>query len=273
MDLADIAAGELIRINLADAARDALAAGQTRITLSLQLNSPNPSAPLTLFSPQDVTHRTGLDVRVAQQDGVLADIDDAQGGLLAQGQSIIDLRTFEAGTFFLRSTIPSPTSKHRGAVPPRNQSAVAWLFEPLPDHDVIDGGDGDDVVIGNNHVDQLTGDRGDDTFIAEPGEVRDAESGEDIVEPPEGEKITPSQSGLKRLDVEVEFAEEAVQVAVARALGIPVTTQADNTPLVQEPILASQMATLAELNLSGLGISNLTGSRVCHQSGDPESGQ
>ena len=226
VDLADINAGELIRINIADAVRDALAAGQTRITLSLQLNSPNP-VPLTLFSAQDVTHRTGLDVRVAQQDGVLADIYDAQGGLLAQGQSIIDLRTFEAGTYFLQVYNPFAETQ-KGALrfgieisPP-----LPGFSHPLPDHDVIDGGDGDDVVIGNKHVDQLTGDRGDDTFIAEPGEVRDAEPGEDIEEPQQGEKITPSQSGLKRLDVEVEFAEEAVQVAVARALGIPVTAQA-----------------------------------------------
>ncbi len=48
-------------------------------------------------------------------------------------------------------------------------------------------------------------------------------------------------------------------MAVARALGIPVTTRDDGNPLVQEPIRGSQMASLQRLDLTGLGIADLRG--------------
>ena len=55
------------------------------------------------------------------------------------------------------------------------------------------------------------------------------------------------------------FHDRALHVAVARALGVPVTTGDDGTLLVQEPIRASQMASLRRLDLTGLGIADLRG--------------
>ena len=114
IDLADIAAGELIRINLTDEVRAALAAGQTRITLRLQLNSPNPSAPLQLFSPQDVNHRSALDVRVAQQDGVLADIMTRRAGCWRRTSPLLICGHSRPVPTSSVCTILSLTSKRRG---------------------------------------------------------------------------------------------------------------------------------------------------------------
>ena len=59
--------------------------------------------------------------------------------------------------------------------------------------------------------------------------------------------------------VDEYFHDVELKAAVARALGIPVTTSYSGTPLVQEPIRASQMASLTRLDLSGLGIADVHG--------------
>src|SRR5262245_28520066 len=255
--------GILIDVDLTSVVRAALQAGKTRLTLRLGLDSPNPPSPVVLFSSTDLSHQTGLEIVTRQSTGVLADLYDAEGARLAAGQSIVDLLTLAAGTFYLRVYNPSvagPTgavSFTIEATPP-----IPGFSQPASDRDVIRGGDGDDILIGNEHLDRLFGERGTDLFVAEATEIGETlEVGESRRDPAIGEGTALSQRELRPSDaiVDAYFHDQGLRVAVARALGIPVTTSADGVPLVQEPIRASGMAGLTHLDLTGLGIADLRG--------------
>lgn len=49
------------------------------------------------------------------------------------------------------------------------------------DRNVLLGGDGEDVLVGNSHLDQLFGESGNDIFVGQPFEVRDQENDELIL--------------------------------------------------------------------------------------------
>ncbi|HEY4632638.1 MAG TPA: ELWxxDGT repeat protein, partial [Candidatus Limnocylindrales bacterium] len=259
--------GEPIQVDVTAAVQAALAAGKTRLTFRLTLDSPNPGNPLQIHSSTDPTRDTGLAVVTREATGVVADLYDAQGTLLAAGQSLLDLRTLDAGTFFLKIYAPAPgqvaTLAQGGplaftlaATPP-----IPGASHPASDQDVIHGGDGDDLLIGNPHLDRLHGERGTDAFVAEAFEVNDLEAGEFRGAVAAGEDTATSQRDLHPLDPVVDgyIHDERLQVAVARAVGIPVTTDRGGAPVVQEHIRASQMAGLRRLDLTGLGIADLRG--------------
>ena len=263
-DLSTVSGTHPIEVDLTNAVRAALQAGKTRVTLRLSLDNPNPGSPVVVFSSSDLAHRTGLEVVTQESTGVVADLYDAQGARLAQGQSILDLRTLEAGTFYVRVHNPSasvqagPLSFTLEAAPPN----FPGFSQPASDHDVIRGSDGDDILIGNEHLDRLFGERGVDLFVAEPTELGEVlENGESRRDPFIGEETTTNQRELRPSDpiVDSYFHDRALHVAVARALGVPVTKGDDGTLLLQGPIRASQMASLRRLDLTGLGIADLRG--------------
>ena len=201
-DLSTVSGTQPIEVDLTNAVRAALQAGKTRVTLRLSLDSPNPSSPVVLFSSTDPAHRTGLEVVTRESTGVVADLYDAQGARLAQGQSILDLRTLEAGTFYVRVYNPSateqtgPLSFTLEAAPP-----IPGFSQPASDRDVIRGSDGDDILIGNEHLDRLFGERGVDLFVAEPTEMGEVlENGESRRDPFIGEETTTSQRELRPSD-------------------------------------------------------------------------
>jgi hypothetical protein len=121
---------------------------------------------------------------------------------------------------------------------------------------VIYGGDGDDILIGNDDHDRLFGQSGEDYFVAESKEIRDLASYETFDLPPAAEF---SVNQPRQADAVVHIPDAALRAGIAAALGIPVTTAFDGTPLVHEPIYASAMASLTELQLGHLGITNLRG--------------
>ncbi|HSB69073.1 MAG TPA: ELWxxDGT repeat protein [Candidatus Methylomirabilis sp.] len=248
-----------IEVDITAAVREALAAGKTRLTLRYGLNSPSAILPLTIRSATATGSQTGLKITTARQDGVLVDLYDANAGLLKSGVSIADLRMTEAGTYYLR--VYNPFQATQTEPLPFQIEITAPLggqYHALSDHDTVHGGDGNDIIIGNKHIDFLFGDRGEDEFLAEQVEVRDADA-EFIGGVREGEDIVQSQHDLEPLNSEVPFNDLRLEVAVAEKLGIPVTTKWDGTPLVQEPITASGMVTLFTLDLGGMGLSDLTG--------------
>ncbi|MCA9125996.1 MAG: DNRLRE domain-containing protein, partial [Planctomycetales bacterium] len=107
--------------------------------------------------------------------GVLSDLLDQRGGVISVGRRAHDLRASEAGTYYLRvyrdNAGPMPeTFSIEFAAPIRGQTHESTTH---PDRDVIDGGDGDDVIAGNNDLDAIFGGSGADTITAEPTEVRD----------------------------------------------------------------------------------------------------
>ena len=102
--------------------RQSLQGGRNRLTLVLQ--STVESAPLKFVPVDAVDSGTRVRVTTAETPGVLGDLYDAEGHLVAQDQSLIDFRRLEAGTYFLRAHNPfadrtnapfdfSDGSKHR----------------------------------------------------------------------------------------------------------------------------------------------------------------
>ena len=132
----------------------------------------------------------------------------------------------------------------------------AGMSHPDSDQDVLYGGDGDDTLIGNRDHDRLFGESGEDFYVVEAKEIRDKAAYETFDLPPAAEF---SVNQPRETDIEVEIPDDGLRAGVARALNIPVTTSFQGRPLVHEPIYASAMSTLTELQLSYLGIQNLRG--------------
>ena len=86
IDLSTVSATDLIRVDLTTLIRNVIAAGKTRVTLRLQFTTTS-SDLLSVFVP-DAAHQSGLNVTTAREEGVLGDLYDSAGSLLARGKSI-----------------------------------------------------------------------------------------------------------------------------------------------------------------------------------------
>jgi ELWxxDGT repeat protein len=122
------------------------------------------------------------------------------------------------------------------------------------DRDLLIGGEGEDILIGNADHDQIFGGSGDDFFVAENSEIRDRAANENYALPPTAQF---SVQQPRQPDAEVDIPDIALRAAIARALGIPVTTGFDGRPVIHGVILASQIATLVELQADNLGIQSV----------------
>ncbi|WP_291986182.1 PA14 domain-containing protein [Luteitalea sp.] len=259
VDLSTVAADGPIRIDITDAVRASLAAGKTRLTLEVTVDRTLPQ-PLELYSMSQNDRATGVEITTAREMGVLGDLYDENGGIIVQGQSILDMRGLESGTFYLKVYNPfaadqvDPLAFRVEANAPFDGYTL-----PISDQDIVQGEEGNDILIGNAHLDRVTGGRGTDAFIAELIEIDDRESGEAVSRVVGAEVVSESQRDLNPADAEVHFNDRYLAAAIARELGIPVTQGFDGLPLVQEPIMASMMARLTHLDLAGRNISDLTG--------------
>ena len=112
-------------------------------------------------------------------------------------------------------------------------------------------------MIGNENVDRLFGESGNDTFVAEGLEAHDLAPGELVVTPPSSESIRNSK--LPALDPEITFADANLKAAVSAFLGAPVTHSILGLPIVDSSVHASDLATLTDLDLESWGISDLHG--------------
>ena len=124
------------------------------------------------------------------------------------------------------------------------------------DRDNINGGEGNDTLIGNNDHDLVFGGGGTNFFIAESKEIRDLQSYENFGLPPTSEYSVqqPRQS-----DTEVTIPDEALAAAIAEALGLAVTLGFDGNPVIHGKIMASRMASLVELQAPQAGIQSVVG--------------
>ena len=92
-------------LDLTAVVRELLAEGNTWLTVRLQSDSP-----ITLQRARAADDTaTGLVVETAERTGVVADLYTADGHLLVEGKSIVDLSLFPAGTYFLKVYDPSST--------------------------------------------------------------------------------------------------------------------------------------------------------------------
>ena len=258
------AGDEVLTIDITQAVRQALNAGQTRITARLE--APFAAvAPLTSFV-RTVLPGEGPSLHVTRKitDGVVGDLYHESGLPIAISQSSIPLNATQAGTYFLKVYNPDPSKQTQ------DLSFEIAIKAPIagsshesdgsPDRDRVSGGEGEDVVIGNNDLDRLFGDSGDDLFIGEAIELRDAQDNE------LADNNVPLAQFSNRPQFEpdrrVDFADDVLEGVVAHALGMPVTLSYQGNPLAHEPIFASDLARLTRLDVSGWNITDLGGTEV-----------
>lgn len=108
---------------------------------------------------------------------LMADLIDSHGRELMTRRAAFDLRAVPAGDYYLKvyATDDSAPLFTIEVDPPSRQYSGS---STLPDRDLIDGGDGDDTLHGNNDIDRIAGSSGRDTVFAEPIEWRDSDSGD-----------------------------------------------------------------------------------------------
>jgi Ca2+-binding RTX toxin-like protein len=157
---------------------------------------------------------------------------------------------------FLTLALPLSTVPNRGAA------------HPMSDYDLVRGGDGDDIIIGNEQLDQLFGDSGNDVFF-EPIEVRDLLGVRPYLHPQAGKAVRCCGRLREVILVEDDVLAglqvaglSSVMMACTRQLPMcrcGVTRRFDGGFEINGRILESQLAAVTELNAASLGITDLTG--------------
>ncbi|KKL71189.1 hypothetical protein LCGC14_2097400, partial [marine sediment metagenome] len=241
-------------LDLTEVVRSVLESGKTRLTVRFRFFEGGGDE--TFEIDNSAAAQTGLIVTTARQEGVLADLHDAQGTLLQSNRSLLDMQLLPAGTYFLRVYKPFATSQSPFsilAMPPAPGDS-----HPISDRDTIRAGDGNDVIAGNGDIDALFGEDGSDQFHAEGSEVRDADGSDlSIIDPRRGDNSGLTMSGP--LDATVVIPDAALRLALAEALGIPITTSWRGTPIESRPLFLSDLGALKELDAGYSGITDLSG--------------
>ena len=209
--------------------------------------------------------------------GVVADLYTKEGALVSRGTSIIDLRDVKAGSFYLRVYNPGGAVTQDSAFKIEVSAPKIGNSHPTTDRDRISGGDGDDYIVGNANVDRLTGDSGKDRFIGEGFEVRDFDQGRETRVDPDGSEL--SQLPIRPFtDALIAIKDPGLRVAIAEAMGLPITIDYLGRPLVhvgggsdrtdvslsnganwEQRLLASRLAELQLLDASSRNVQDLSG--------------
>ncbi|NQU19676.1 MAG: VCBS repeat-containing protein [Candidatus Nealsonbacteria bacterium] len=245
-------------LDITERVREALRTGHSRLTLRLDDFTGSGELGVRLAA-DDFGPGSGLETTIA--DGVAADLYDEDGARLDAAKSVFDIRGLAAGTYYLRvfdpgaePGAPSGTASFEVAI----GAPIMGSFHPVTDRDEIHGGDGDDLITGNSQVDTLFGDSGRDAFRGESMEIHDLEPGESFKLPPESE-LQNKKLSLPDPQLQSQIPDPRLLAALAEALGLPVTQGFDGTPVIHDPVLASDLGELYRLDLSSLGIKDLTG--------------
>ncbi|NLF30482.1 MAG: hypothetical protein GX591_06305, partial [Planctomycetes bacterium] len=245
-----------IELDLSDLLDAALRSGQRHVALRVRAGQ---AAEVEVCDNPDTPVR--LDVEAVS--GVQFDLCDADGGLLAQAVTGMDMRNLPAGEYYLRIWRPADDATYATpyeieiAPPFRSQ---AW---ESTDRDRLYGGEGDDIVAGNADVDLLWGAGGSDAFVGEAFEPRDATAYERFRLATADEWITNSAAGILDPVINDRFQYSPTVLRVAEALNIPtvtITTVHGTKVEFAVPVYASQLKQLTWLDLSSVtGLTNLYG--------------
>ena len=227
---------------------------------------------------------TQLIVTPPAANDVVFDLYDAEGGLIAEHVTTVDMRRLDAGTYHVRvyrpdvdTTVPGAALDARAfsfsVTPPAAGQTRATFFDP--DRDTIHGGDGNDFILGNGDIDALFGDSGTDVFTsdlitvtllgtatqttARGPEIRDlkANDADLVTNVPAADSVSTFKT--KPLDRPIDISDPGLRLALAKALGIAVTDGFDGLPHLSRPIMASDLASLTQLDASNRGIVSLPG--------------
>ncbi|MCA9138193.1 MAG: hypothetical protein KDB00_15585, partial [Planctomycetales bacterium] len=190
---------------------------------------------------------------------------DSAGTVLEEKASIADLRTMEAGSYFVRIS-----GDQSGADP--------WQLEfDLPDsdaphvnngRDVINGGGGDDILVGGVGFDRLFGGLGASRYVS--GSVEARTSASPIPRTSDPNNLLADTTVLDRSVSPSEIPDSALRNAVARAAGFPLV-DSGGSPIFNDELLSSELAEASRLEtfptdggkITDLnGVEYLTGLRV-----------
>ena len=234
--------------------RDVLASGQTRIALRLELVDPL-STGMVHINRASSGGQTELSVTTRQDDGVLADLLNSDAGLLQSGRALIDMQPLPAGTYYLRVFNPFSTDQTDFTVSFMPPGAGKTHGES--DRDDARGGEGDDFLFGNEDLDALSGEGGDDTFTGELIEFRDATTNETTTvlttSDPQHSRSTGSGPVVKEADIR----DAGLRVAVGAALGFPITTSHEGLPIVSQDIFETDLRSLVRLDAVDRGVRDI----------------
>ena len=217
----------------------------------------------------DTGRGQGLEIR--RSGGVVGQLLDEEGHLIADDFVGLDLRNLQAGTYYVGVSRGEQTSLDEDI------SLSILIDAPgqgdahaLEDNDLIRGGDGDDVVVGGDGRDALFGDSGRDTFVGEFFEPRDAGPLEVIRNGLATTIFADSPSQRQQRDPLVVIATSpvpagAINIAdinlatrIAGALGVTVVTRGSDT-FFAPSVDATDLAGLTHLDASDAGITSFAG--------------
>lgn len=232
--------------------RQALLEHRRHVTLRLQVADPSVRLLVNQPDPTSASNPTGL--RVTYRHGVRADLLDANGGVLEEGIASLDLRNQKAGTYYLRVFNPDALDAAQSQTTPLNftiqiDAPIQGYAHPALDNDVIEGGGGEDILVGNEHLDRLYGESGDDTFLAERVEVRDHDPVDEPLRPVDASEALASNPP-KILDPIVMVTDGVLRRVLGKALNVPLL---DNGEFAVD-VFATDLAKLPFLDASDAGI-------------------
>ncbi|MHC4717230.1 MAG: golvesin C-terminal-like domain-containing protein, partial [Planctomycetota bacterium] len=242
-----------LTVDVLDMVLPLLESGHRRVTFRLNTDR------LTLLEVEQPEPGDETGLQITRPHGVVTDVHDADGGVLYRGQATVDMRWMTAGTYYLRVFNP-----HAGNLTPPVEFAVE-ITPPFQgqardatDRDLIEGRDGDDVVVGNDHSDRLFGQSGHDAFFAEAVEVRDLEEDESMRAPDAEDRLASDPPTIVDPVLNEVIVDPDLIRALGTALNIPVTETLAG-PVFAIDVRCSDMNALARLDLANLGIGNLAG--------------
>ncbi|QDV66071.1 Bifunctional hemolysin/adenylate cyclase precursor [Crateriforma conspicua] len=247
-----------------EALRDLLDQGYRSIVVTMtvtegeaQIQSPGPDDGLFL------TRSSGVEGRLI----------DGEGRLIADDFSQFDMRNLPAGEYFIGVSRPSGQTDGSIAYDLQVDAPLLADGHDTGPNDRVDGGDGDDVVIGGPGKDRVFGGSGRDTLVAEVFERRDADAGDftrgDLIENRFNEFVDARQErdpiaviGVDPLEIlpgQVVITQQPIAEAIGAVLGVSVVTTVGGDVQFARPVHASELSSIAELDLSNSGVTDLEG--------------
>ncbi|MFZ4470710.1 MAG: hypothetical protein ACOYOZ_15720, partial [Pirellula sp.] len=209
----------------------------------------------------DFIQVTSNDPFAGAEDKLVFDLFDAAGRPISIRKSTADLRRLPAGFYLLRVYDAGSSGWRSGPLPYSIHIAAAPLQRPIPivdsapfhDRDVLDGGSGDDTLVGNGGLDRIYDRSGTNFVIAESTELMDyAYSGNAITDPPSGQLAKNDK--YTSPNVYLDIGNYNLRIAIASLVGVLGPTQVLLRPLTQK-----DLNELTALDLSGRNIANLSG--------------
>jgi Ca2+-binding RTX toxin-like protein/PKD repeat protein len=233
--------------NLAAVVSDALRSGRLRLTFRIE---PRVAPDFEVRGIEPVFHL------VQAEGGLVLDLLDLRGEVVAADRSIVDLRGVAAGTYWLRV--------HRLSGQPANEpmpfhlefrAPAAGQFVPKQNVDNLFGGEQNDTLVGGTGRDFIRGEGGADRFVSEGIEALDFSlSDGDVREAPAPADLSTNQPWS--LDPVIPFSDPRVELRVAQAAGVSIVPDAAGGHPARS-LTASDLAQVVTLDLSGLMLSDL----------------